>query len=387
MPRFSHRSGFIAEPNALTLALDERRRRGSPILDLTVSNPTRARLPYDRATILSALADERALTYEPDPFGAPSARAALSDDLRSRGLDAGAERIVLTASTSEAYGLAFKLLCDPGDEVLVPAPSYPLLEHLARLESVRMRPYRLAYDGAWHVDLGSVKSAVTERTRAVVCVHPNNPTGSFLSRSELAGLAGLGLPILSDEVFSAYAWREDPARARSALEIEEGLVIAFDGLSKLAALPQLKLGWMVLGGSAPLVSEARARLELIADSYLSVNTPVQLALPSILRSAEGTRRAILARVLENRRRVIERARDSPVTLLHAEGGWYAVLRLPRTLGEDEWVLGLIERGVWVQPGYFYDFDDEAFVVVSLLTPEDELDAGMVELVSFVTARS
>jgi aspartate/methionine/tyrosine aminotransferase len=386
MQRFSHRSGLVAEPNALSAAFEARRREGRLILDLTSSNPTRAGLPYEGATILSGLADERALTYDPHPFGMESARSVISSELRSRGLDASTDRIVLTASTSEAYGFAFKLLCDPGDEVLVPAPSYPLLEHLAGLESVRIRPYRLAYDGAWHVDLESVKAAVTERTRAIVCVNPNNPTGSFLSRAELTSLAELGLPILSDEVFSAYAWKEDPRRARSALEIEDGLVIAFDGLSKFGALPQLKLAWMVLGGSAPLVADARSRLELIADSYLSVNTPVQVALPAILRSAERTRNAIVARTLENRRRIQERTSGSPVTPLHADGGWYAVLRLPRTLSEDEWVLGLLERGVWVQPGYFYDFDDEAFVVVSLLTPEDELDAGLVELVSFVAAR-
>ncbi len=387
MQRLSHRSAFTAEPNALTVALAERRRRGEPVLDLTVSNPTRAGLPYESATILSGLSEARSLVYEPDPFGTESAREALSQELRNRGLPGDPERLVLTASTSEAYGFAFKLLCDPDDEVLVPAPSYPLLEHLARLEGVRIRPYRLAYDGAWHVDFGSVKAALTERTRAVVCVNPNNPTGSFLSRRELEELGKLGLPILSDEVFSSYAWRDDPERAGSALELEEGLVIALDGLSKFAALPQLKLAWMVLGGSPSLVSDARARLELIADSYLSVNTPVQSALPSILASAETTRRAISARVMENRRKVAERSSDSPVTQLHADGGWYAVLRLPRTLSEDEWVLGLLERGVWVQPGYFYDFEDEAFVVVSLLTPEDELDAGMVELVSFVTARA
>jgi alanine-synthesizing transaminase len=383
----SRRSAFSAEPNALTVALAERRRRGDPVLDLTVSNPTRARLPYEGAAILGALGDENALVYEPDPFGGRSAREAIASELRSRGIDVDPERLLLTASTSEAYGFAFKLFCDPGDEVLVPAPSYPLLEHLARLESVHIRPYRLGYDGAWHVDLDSVKSAVTERTRAIVCVNPNNPTGSFLSRAELRALAALGIPILSDEVFSSYAFRDDAGRATSALEIEEGLVIAFDGLSKFAALPQLKLGWMMLGGSAPLVSEARARLELVADSYLSVNTPVQVALPAILRAARETRRAILARALENRRRIEERARGSAVTQLHADGGWYAVLRLPRTLSEDEWVLGLIDRGIWVQPGYFYDFDDEAFVVVSLLTPEDELDAGIAELVSFVTARA
>lgn len=386
MQRFSHRSGFVDEPNALTRAFQARHREGRPIFDLTVSNPTRAGLPVD-ASWLTALTSARALKYEPHPFGLESARVEVSSALCARSLSVDPENIILTASTSEAYGFSFKLLCDPGDQVLVPAPSYPLLEHLARLEGVSIAPYRLAYDGAWHLDFESVKAAVTERTRAIVCVNPNNPTGSFLSRHELEALATLGIPLISDEVFSAYAFRDDPSRPKSALELEEGLVIALDGLSKFAALPQLKLAWMLLGGSPELVAEARARLELIADSYLSPNTPVQVALPAIFEASARSREAIVKRCRENRRRLVERTRDTPVTVLHAEGGWYAVLKLPRTLGEEEWALGLLERGVWVQPAFFYDFEEEAFVVVSLLTPEDELDQGLTELVSFVTARA
>jgi hypothetical protein len=307
-------------------------------------------------------------------------------ELSASGRPVDASRVVLTASTSEAYAFLFKLLCDPGDEVLVPVPSYPLFEHLARLESVRAVPYRLAYDGAWHVDLASARVATTPRTRAIVTVSPNNPTGSYLKRTELDALASLGLPIVSDEVFAGYPLRDDATRAASALDAAGApLVFALGGLSKLAALPQMKLAWLVAGGEPARASAALARLEVIADAFLSVGAPVQHALPALLATRGPVERAIRARTRDNLASVRAAVTGSAATLLDVEGGWYATLRLPRTRTEAEWTLGLLEEeGVYVHPGHFFDFEDEAYVVVSLLTQGDTLRDGMRRLVARVT---
>lgn len=374
------RSAFDLSPNPLALAVDRARAAGRPILDLTESNPTRAGVPYDGDAILAAIASPRALAYEPLPFGLPSAREAVAREL---GVDAA--RVVLTASTSEAYAFLFKLLCDPGDEVLVPTPSYPLFEHLARLESVRAVPYRLAYDGAWHVDLASVRAAVGARTRAVVSVAPNNPTGSYLKKDELAALASLGLPIVSDEVFARYPLRDDPGRAWTALEAGDApLVFALGGLSKLAALPQMKLAWIAAGGEGARVTGALARLEVIADAFLSVGTPVQHAAPALLASRAVAEGAIAARVRANLAAVRAAVAGSAASLLDVEGGWYATLRLPATRSEQDWTLALLEHdGVLVHPGHFFDFELEAYLVVSLLTPEEPLREGLRRLVARV----
>jgi alanine-synthesizing transaminase len=294
--------------------------------------------------------------------------------------------VVLTASTSEAYAFLFKLLCDPGDEVLVPVPSYPLFEHLARLETVRAVPYRIAYDGAWHLDVSSVRSAVGPRTRAISVVTPNNPTGSYVKRDELAALAALGLPIVSDEVFAGYSLdpRPDPTRAASALEAEGALVFALGGLSKLAALPQMKLAWIALGGDAGLVDPALARLEVIADAFLSVGAPVQHALPSLLASRGGVTSAIVARTRENLAFLRGALEGKAVSVLEVEGGWYATLRLPRTQAEEQWALSLLEQdGVYVHPGHFFDFESEAYLVASLLTPGPVFRDGIQRLVARV----
>lgn len=368
---FSSRSDVDLTLNPLAAALAGFGDR--PLLDLTLSNPTRASLPYDSDAILSALARPGALVYEPAPFGLASAREAVARDLSAHGPPVDPARVVLTASTSEAYAFLFKLLCDPGDEVLVPRPSYPLFEHLARLESVEAVPYRLAYDGAWHVDLPSVRAAISARTRAVVTVSPNNPTGSYLKSSELAEVAALGFPIVSDEVFARYPLRTDATRARSALEADGPLVFALGGLSKLAALPQAKLAWMAVGGEAARVDVALARLEVIADAFLSVAAPVQHGLPALLTSRAVTEHAIRDRTVRNLAWLASAVAGSAVSLLDAEGGWYATLRLPRTRDEQAWALAFLEQdGVHVHPGHFFDFDEEAYVVVSLLTPEATL---------------
>jgi aspartate/methionine/tyrosine aminotransferase len=383
---FSSRSAFDLSPNPLSRALARAREAGRPILDLTESNPTRASLPYPELEIGTALADPLSLKYEPAPFGLPTAREAVAREL-SRDLPVDPGRVVLTASTSEAYAFLFKLLCEPGDDVLVPRPSYPLFEHLAQLEAVRAVPYRLAYDGSWHVDVASVQASVTGRTRAIVVVSPNNPTGSYLKAAELDALAALGHPIVSDEVFADYPLRDDATRARSALDARDAsLVFALGGLSKLAALPQMKVAWIALGGREAHVRAALDRLEVIADAFLSVGTPVQRALPSLLASRGAVHAAIRERARSNLAALRDAVARSAVSVLDVEGGWYATLRLPRTRTEQEWVLGFLEDdGVYVHPGHFFDFEDEAFAVLSLLTPETVLREGVRRLVSSVAA--
>src|SRR6185503_13892012 len=273
---FSRRTGWARAPNRLSAAVEARRRSGAPLLDLTETNPTRAglRAPAD---VLRALADPGALAYEPDPLGRLPAREAITADFRRRGADVAPDRLLLTASTSEAYAFAFKLLCDPGDTILVPRPSYPLFEYLAGLESVSVESYPLRYDGTWHIDLAELADALTERTRAIVAVSPNNPTGSFAKVAEVEALRSLaarhGSAILSDEVFADFPLRDDPARARTLFADGPALTLCLGGLSKSCGLPQLKLAWMALAGPAAAREEARARLEVVADTYLSVSTP------------------------------------------------------------------------------------------------------------------
>ena len=385
----SSRSGHDPRRNALALALERAQADGGELLDLTVSNPTRAGIPYASDAILRALADPRALAYAPEPFGIVSAREALARVEMDRGRIIDPSRVLVTASTSEAYSFLFKLLCDPGDEILVPQPSYPLFEHLATFESVRLVPYTLAYDGAWHVELASVTSAIGPRTRAILAVSPNNPTGSYLKRDELRALAATGLPIVSDEVFARYPLRDDPTRAASALDAaaEASLVFAMGGLSKLAALPQMKLAWTFVGGrDARVVSDALGRLELIADSFLSVSAPVQHALPVLLETGHVAEDAIHARTRTNlaRLRELHARAGHAATLLDCEGGWYATLRLPHTKSEEAWALDLLAHDrVYVHPGHFFDFPGDAYVVVSLLTPEETFAAGIARLLARV----
>lgn len=384
MVHFSERTRFEAEPNALSREIARRRACGAEILDLSRSNPTRAAVPYAEDAILQALAAPRSLVYEPEPFGPMVARAALAREWAARGFDVPAADIVLTASTSEAYTFLFKLLCDPGDELLVPAPSYPLFEHLCRFEAVVPVAYPLRFDGAWSIDLDAVRSRRSARTRAVLCVSPNNPTGQLVQKDELRALADLGLPLISDEVFGSYLLEPRASAVRSALEADGTLVFALSGLSKLAALPQMKLAWISMAGPASELHEARARLELVADAFLSPNAPVACALPELLAARATSERHVLARLRANLGRVRSRVAGSPLSVLPVEGGWYAVLRLPRTQSEEAWVLGLLaDEGVLVQPGYFFDFAEEAYVVVSLLTPEAEFDVGIERLHAYV----
>lgn len=378
---FSRRSSHPAQKNSLALALEA----SPPRFDLTLSNPTLAGLPYPTHEILAAFESAVAQAYEPDPRGLRSVREHLAALLAARGLCVLPEHVFLTSGTSEAYAHLFTLLCDAGDEVLVPQPSYPLFEHLARLADVRAVPYPLHYDGQWHVGLGELRDAIGPRTRAVLLVSPNNPTGSYLKRAELSALEALGLPLIADEVFTDYPLRKDASRAPSALVSERALVFSLFGLSKQAALPQWKVAWTCMRGPSTLTDEAAARLELICDTYLSVATPTQLALPRLLSLMEPTQRAIHARLLRNLAALRERLGNaSALSVLDVEGGFYATLRLPRTQTEERWVLDFLEHAqVHVQPGYFFDFADEAYVVVSLLTPEATFDEGIARIARHV----
>jgi len=373
------------EPNAVARAIDAKRRSGAAILDLTETNPTGAGFTYPKE-LLEALADPRALEYDPQPLGLWSARAAVAADFRRRGIVISADRVALTSSTSEAYALLFKLLCDAGDAVLVPHPSYPLFEHLTQLESVTAIPYALEYHGAWRVDLDSITRAATDRVRAILIVSPNNPTGSFLHEDDLDALSNLatarGWAIIGDEVFADYPL--DPApEATNVLAGAGVLTFSLGGLSKSAGLPQLKLGWIGFGGPSSKVDEALAAYEVIADTYLSVSTPVQAAAADLIERGTAIRAQILARVRRNLEalRLLAAAHPS-VSVLRVEGGWSAVVQVPQLRAEESLVLELLDKDdVLVHPGYFFDFDREAFVVVSLLVEPATFDRAVTRLLS------
>jgi aspartate/methionine/tyrosine aminotransferase len=387
---FSNRLNWSQRPNRLSVLLEEKRRSGTQVLDLTESNPTRAGLAYPQAEILAALADASALRYHPSPRGLDTAREAVAGYYRDRGTQIPVENILLTASTSEAYAYLFKLLANPGDEILAPRPSYPLFEFLAGLESVHIRQYPLRYDGVWHVDFDALERAITPRTRGIVVVNPNNPSGSFLKRAELDRLDTLaaerGLAILSDEVFRDYGFGEESGRVSTLTGDRRALTFCMSGLSKIAGLPQMKLGWVALNG--PDREQAMDALELIADTYLSVSTPIQVALPRLLELSSGIMEQIRQRTAANLARLREAARGSSATVLRTEGGWYAVLQVPRTRTEEEWTLKVLnDSGVLVQPGFFFDFESEAFLVLSLLPEPATFAEGVSRLLHVAAARA
>jgi hypothetical protein len=380
---FSSRIRWSLKPNELALALARKKAEGGPILDLTESNPTRAGLAYPAADIRRSFDDEALLEYAPDPRGGKPAREAVSRYYRERGAEVASDDIFLTASTSEAYGFLFKLLCDAGDEILVPRPSYPLFEFLAALDIVTPVSYALRYEDAWHFDF---RAALSERTRAVVAVHPNNPTGSYVSREDRARLFELGLPIIVDEVFLDFPLSKN-ASAETFASSERDLVFVLSGLSKLAGLPQMKLGWIAIAGARKPRKEAALRLEHIADSYLSVGAPVQVAAPALLSLAPGVRSRISERTRRNLEVLKREASSAPeVTLAIPEGGWYAPLRLPAVRTSEEWALSLLqEQSVYVHPGSFFGFDVEAYVVVSVLTQEEVFEEAVRRILSRASA--
>jgi aspartate/methionine/tyrosine aminotransferase len=377
---FSLRLPVGLPSNAITQAVTDLRGKGVTLLDLTETNPTSVGLTYS-PDLLFALSDPRGLTYAPEALGWRPAREAVAGECSRNGAPIDPDRVVLTTSTSEAYALLFKLLCNAGDSVLVPQPSYPLFEALAGLEAVRAESYRLEYHGRWSIDRDSLTASLTPRTRAVLVVTPNNPTGSMLREADRDWLAELcaerGIAIISDEVFRDYALAPGPDAASFAGDTRT-LTFVLGGLSKSAGLPQMKLGWIAVSGPAALTISAIAQLEVICDTYLSVSTPVQLAAASLIESGRAIRAAIQERITRNLaslRRLLPQ--DSPVSLLDPEGGWSAVLRVPSTTSEETLVLRLLnDQHVIVHPGYFFDFATEAFLIVSLLPAAADFDDGI-----------
>jgi aspartate/methionine/tyrosine aminotransferase len=385
---FSNRLPGHADVNALSRAVARLKSAGTSIVDLTESNPTHVDLPYE-LDLLSAAASERALCYDPQPFGLRTAREAVSADYARRGVAVDPECIVLSASTSEAYSWLFKLLCNPGESVLIPQPSYPLFEHLTRLESVRAVPYQLEYHGRWEIDFEEI-AAATDDVRAVLLVSPNNPTGSYVTPREADTLAGIcrerGWALVSDEVFAEYALDEETpateiARRASVLSFTLG------GASKSLGLPQMKLAWTIVDGPVKQRIEALSRLELIADTFLPVNTPVQVAAPDLFRRAAPIRQAIHERVSRNLSAARDVARAYPACeVLRVEGGWTAVVRVPATRSEEALTLGLVQdEHVLVHPGFFFDFSHEAFVIVSLLPQEDVFVEAFARVLRYASA--
>jgi aspartate/methionine/tyrosine aminotransferase len=366
--------------------LSAHRAAGRELLDLTESNPTLCGFRYD-AHLLESLTNPAGLEYQPHPHGLPAARDAIARYYAERGDCVAPEDIVLAASTSEAYTFVFRLLCDPRDEVLVPTPSYPLFEFLASLQDIKLVPYRLFYDHGWHVDLHALAAAITARSRAVIAVHPNNPTGSFLAPQEITALGGLcaerSLALIADEVFLDYA--SDGLPRPSFASGGPAPSFTLSGLSKIAALPQMKLAWLVVNGPPELKVAALERLEIIADTYLSVSTPLQLALPQLLAGRHDIQKQISARVGENLTELDRQLRThAACERLELEGGWYAVLRVPQTRSDEDLAIALLQqRGVLVHPGHFYDFPDDGYLVLSLITPLDVVREGLRRLLDFL----
>lgn len=390
---FSSRVSGYGATNRLARAVADHRRSGRPLLDLTVANPTTVGIEYP-PRILAPLSDGNAMTYAPEPFGLRAAREAVARDYdrRGTGVATGAGggvdpwRILLTASTSEAYSLLFKLLCEPeGDDVLVPVPSYPLFEHLTALDGVRPVPYALEYHGRWEVDFHGVDAAWTSRTRAVLAVTPNNPTGSLLSAFEFGQLDARcrerDAALIIDEVFADYPLGDSVPRGETA---PSALTFRLGGLSKSAGLPQVKLGWILVQGPDALVQDALDRLELIADTYLSVSTPVQVAAARLIADGALVRNGILRRIRANLATLREAAGRVPaLELLTAEGGWSVVLRVPARGSEEEMVLALLDRhDTLVHPGFFFDFAHEAYLVVSLLPDPGVFANGTERLLEY-----
>jgi alanine-synthesizing transaminase len=381
---FSSRFHWDVQRNRLTELLAAKRGQGARILDLTQSNPTRADIEYPEE-LQRVFDDPGVLRYDPLPAGSLVAREAVTDYYRQRGHAVGPDRILLTASTSEGYSYLFKLLADPGDQVLVPRPSYPLFEYLAKMESIEVRQYPLEYHGEWTIDVDTLAGAITARTRAVVLVNPNNPTGSYVKRGELEALmliaAERGLALISDEVFSDYAFAPDAGRVTSLAGVENCAAFSMSGLSKIAGLPQMKLGWIVVAGPARQRAAAMEKLEWIADTYLSVSTPVQCAAARLLDLGTSVQGQIRKRTAANLAFARLALAGTALEILAVEGGWSITIRVPRVCTEEEWCLELLERdNVLVQPGYFYDFEGEAFLVASLLTAPAEFQEGLARIV-------
>jgi aspartate/methionine/tyrosine aminotransferase len=379
---FSDRTNWKLIRNRPTETLEKVRSSGARVLDLTLSNPTRGGLRYDEAQILKALSSPRAMDYDPQPKGLSSARSAVAAYYQTVHdiLNFDPERLILTTSTSEAYSFVFRLLCDPGDELLVPKPSYPLFEFLADLQDVKLVPYPLIYDHGWQIDFPSLQKAVTGRTRGVVVVHPNNPTGSYVHENEKELLNSFcrehELAVIADEVFLDYALSGVPPGTFAANQ--DVLTFTLSGVSKISALPQMKVAWIATSGPAAEVESAQARLEIVSDTYLSMSAPIQCALPTFLDQRESIQQQLLDRALSNLAELDRQlAAQKACQRLIVEGGWYVILRVPITQTDEELAIELLrQKSVLVHPGHFYDLPSDGYLVLSLITPKNEFREGV-----------
>lgn len=384
---FAKRTDWKLAQNELMARLEALQKEGAEILNLTESNPTRCRFHYPAEKILPTLSSPQSMDYDPSPLGALKAREAVSAYYQRRTIAVPSEKIILTASTSEAYSFLFRLLLNPGESILVPRPSYPLFEFLAQLNDVEMAHYSLVYDDGWHIDLENLKQSLDASVRAIVLVNPNNPTGSLISPKELLQINEFckreDIAIICDEVFLDYSFPDHAAQAISLAGNNAALTFTLGGLSKSMALPQMKLGWIVASGPEKLTENSLARLEVICDTYLSVNTPVQNSLQSWLLLTSEIQNEVLARISENYKFLGQNVIDG-CSCLKVQGGWYAILRLPSNQSEEEWAVEFLEKDrVFVHPGYFFDFEEEPFIVMSLLPPAEVFNKGIERIFSRV----
>jgi aspartate/methionine/tyrosine aminotransferase len=385
---FSQRTNWHRKPNRLGALHDALLADGEPLTDLTNSNPTQCGIAYPEREILAALSDRGALVYEPEPRGFLQARKAVSDYYRRKDFSADSARVFLAASTSEAYSLVLKLICGSGDNILVPRPSYPLIEFLAGVNDVEVRPYRLVFDSGWGIDLASIQEELNSSTRAIVIINPSNPAGVFLKADELTALNEIArrnnLALIVDEVFLDYPI-DSSVRPLSTVSNQGALTFTLNGISKSLGLPQLKLAWISVCGNEEESGEAARRLEILCDTFLSVNTPVQIALPALFECGGSVQREINSRIRSNYARLTTDLIDpSPVSHLPSEGGWYSILRVPRIKSDEVWALELLrEKRIYVHPGFLFDLDDEGYLVVSLLTEEGQFAAGINSIARWV----
>jgi alanine-synthesizing transaminase len=388
---FSSRTNWQLNQNALARATEEARTAGRKILDLAISNPTEVGIRPDSDLVLAALANPAAMHYDPQPRGLVSAREAVCRYYRESHsvLDLDPKQLILTTSTSEAYSYVFRLLCNPGDEVLVPKPSYPLFEFLADLSDVKLIPYTLLYDHGWQIDVDSLRKAATSRTRAIILVHPNNPTGSYVSSDDTSTLNAFcqerDLALIVDEVFLDYA--VDGASRQSFVTNVEALTFTLSGISKISALPQMKLAWVITSGPSDVVAAAGARLEIIADTFLSMNAPIQLAAGMLLDQRRQIQPQLLERVRANLAELDGQLAKHPSCVrLEVQGGWYAVLRIPAIATDEEVAIRLLrEADVSIHPGHFYDFPTDGHLILSLITEPHDFRQGLSRLLRLVAA--
>jgi alanine-synthesizing transaminase len=384
---FSTRADWDLLPSPLFSLLQLRRARGEDVLDLTESNPTKCGFEYAAPDLVTSEALQKSVLYEPDPKGLPAARQAIAEWYQRRNIAVDPERIILTSSTSEAYSFLFKLLCNVGDIVAVPQPSYPLFEYLGRLQDVLTRGYHLVYDGEWRVDIPPLDDLLSSNAGALILVHPNNPTGSFLKKDEqdciLSSAQTQKVPVIVDEVFGAFPFAEDERRAGSFAGTNSTLTFTVNGLSKILGLPQLKLAWIVVSGPADECDNAVQRLEVIADTYLSVGTIAQQSLPHLLNDPEEMTEKILARTRSNYEFLkTVCAAGSSATLFRCEGGWNAILRLPASRSDDEWASMFLQKcGVVTHPGHLFDLGPKSCIILSLLPRPMVFSEGIKRIVS------